>query len=635
VRAALALLLLAAACGEAPPAGAPPAAAPAAPTVLLLTLDTTRADRLGCYGDEGARTPRLDALAAAGLRCARAWSPAPLTLPAHATLLSGLWPATHAARLNGAAALGQDVLLLSEVLSARGFATGASVGSFVLDARFGLSQGFDAYRGPPAENLGQEPEYVERPADAVADDALAFLAGVPRERPLFLWVHFFDPHQPLRAPARHAAGAVDAYAAEIAFCDEQAGRLLDALAPRRPIVLVAADHGEGLGQHGEATHGLLLHEATQRVPLLLAGPGVPRGVLQAPAGLIDVPATVLDALGLPPGLLPAQQGRSLLALFRDEAAGADRALLLETQQPWNGYRWHPLAGLVWRGHKLVEGARAEVFALDDDPGEMHDLSAARPDLLAALRARREELLAEVLAPAAPAAALPADQRRALEALGYAGGGSPPPAAPELQRAPDPRDRMPDLVVKAEALTLLSRGRRLLGLDAPHDAPRDAAEGRACLDRAAGLLAGLLAVQPDNPTVLGDMGLVELARGRPAEAAALFERLALLDPRSGTTRINLALALQALGDARAAEQELQAAAALDPGHALPALMLADLAERDGRRAEASHWVRAALAATPPGPALERLAARAAALGPASAPPGFPPADLRPARLRGPP
>jgi len=615
------LLALLAGCSDAAPAP------PAVPAVLLLTLDTTRADRLGCYGDATARTPRLDALAASGLRCARAWSPAPLTLPAHATLLSGTWPAAHGLHLNGTAAADDGTRLLSEALAERGFATAAFVGSFVLDARWGLAQGFDTYHGPPAGAAGATPELVERPADAVVDDALAWLSDVPADRPLFLWVHFFDPHEPLRPPARHLAGARDAYAAEIAFCDEQAGRLLDALAPRSPLVVVAADHGEALGEHGEPTHGLLLHDATLRVPLLLAGPGIPRGVLHAPAGLLDVPATLLDALGHPSSLLPDQQGRSLLELLRDGTGAADRALLLETRQPWNGYRWHPLDGVVWRGHKLVEGARAEVFALDEDPGELHDLSEQQPDLLAELRARRAALRAQTEPRAATATALAPHERQALEALGYVGSGGAAPAAREISHAPDPRDRLPDLRLKDEALALLRRGRLLLGLDATTDAARDEAEGRACLDRAAALLEELLARQADNPTALANLGLVEQSRGNALRAAGLFKAHAALEPRSAATRLNLALALAESGRPDLAEQQMLAAATLDP-RGLPALQwLADTAERAGRRAEAAFWVREALAADPSEAQRAALVARAAALGTPRAPAGFPLTDLR--------
>ena len=628
--AALALLV---ACGGDPRPGSQP---PPPPTVLLLTLDTTRADRLGCYGDATAHTPRLDALAASGLRCEQAWAPAPITLPAHATVLTGTWPARHGLRVNAGAAASSRARLISEALAERGFLCAAFVGSFVLDARFGLAQGFDTYHGPPTGALGVAPEVVERPADQVVDDALAFLAQVPADRPLFLWVHFYDPHQPLRPPARLLPLVPDAYAGEIAFCDEQAGRLLDALAPRHPLVLVVADHGEALGEHGEPTHGLLLHDATLRVPLLLAGPGVPQGVLDAPAGSIDTAATLLDALGLPASLLPDQQGLSLLALFRDARPAADRALLLESRLPWQSYRWHPLDGVVWHGLKLVDGARPEVFALADDPHELHDLSAARPEALAALRAQRDALLAAAGADWSEPRVPDAGESAALRALGYVGDGSSAPPADALAGLPDPRDRLPDLALQEQALVQLRRGRLLLGLDPPPPGapPRDEHEGVACLERAAGLLRQVLAGYADDPNALANLGLVELSRGRYADAEVAFEHHAALEPRSAPTRFNLGLCHAAAGRDDWAEQEMAAALTLEPHLLAAALWLADDAERAGRRDLAAFWLRQALDAG--GLADEQrapLAARAAALGPpCAAPPGVPVTDLRTARVR---
>jgi choline-sulfatase len=632
MRAAVLALLALAACGDTAEDRPPPAP----PTVLLLTLDTTRADRLGCYGDASAHTPRLDALAAAGLRCERAYAPAPITLPAHATLLTGTDPVRHGLHVNAGVAASSRARLLSEALSERGFVTAAFVGSFVLDARFGLAQGFDTYRGPAAGALGLAPEVVERPANEVADEALAFIAQAPADRPLFLWVHFYDPHQPLRAPQRLLPLVPDAYAAEIAFCDEQAGRLLDALAPRSPLVLVVADHGEALGEHGEATHGVLLHDATMRVPLLLAGPGVPHAVLDAPVGAIDVAVTLLDALGLPPDLLPDQQGLSLVALAREARPAAERALLLETQLPWQSYRWHPLDGVVAQGHKLVEGARVEVFALDEDPDELRDVSAARPEVLAALRAQRDALLARAGADWAEPREADAAESGALEALGYVGGGGAPPARDAQAGLPDPRDRLPDLALTEQALGQLRRGRLLLGLDPPPTGapPRDEAEGAACLQRAAELLQQVLSRYADDPNALANLGLVQLSRGRHAEAEAAFERHAALEPRSVPTRVNLALCYAAAGRDDWAEDEMRTALSLEPRFLAAAQWLAERAERADQRESAAFWLRHALDAGGLSPEQRAaLVARVAALGPAGpAPPGFPASDLRTARAR---
>ena len=513
MRRGLAFLVVLAGCGS---GDAPPAGPRLPPAVLLMTWDTTRADRLGCYGDATAHTPVADALAARGLRFERAWAAAPITLPSHATILSGTWPVCHGLRVNADAAASPAARLLQEALAERGFLTGAFVGSFVLDARFGLAQGFATYHGPPVGVPGSQAEEVERPANDVVDDALAFLATAPRDRPLFLWVHFYDPHQPLRPPQRLLPGARDAYAAEIAFCDEQAGRLLAALAPRDPLVVLTADHGEALGEHGEATHGMLLHDATLRVPLLLAGPGVSHGVVAAPVGSIDIAATILQALDLPATLLPDQQGRSLL-----DPAGADRALLIETRMPWQTRRWHALDGIVWQGWKLVEGARAELFELAQDPGESHDVAVSHADRVEALRARRAALAADCGSAWAQARTPDADELVRLAALGYTGGAPAGTDGSLLAAAPDPRDRLGDVALADEALELLRQGRALLGLD-PGSGARDEAAGRERLAAAAALLEGVLAGNPEDPTAVSMLGLVRLALGNTEEACALFE-----------------------------------------------------------------------------------------------------------------
>jgi hypothetical protein len=235
----------------------------------------------------------LDELAAHGVRYAMARCAAPITLPSHATILSGVLPCTHGVRDNGLFVLDGAATLLSEVVKERGFSTGAFVGSFILDGRYGLAQGFDVYHGPPPSRLGLQREVIERPASAVVDDALGWLEKLDRGASLFLWVHFYDPHAP------HSGSYDD----EIASCDAQLARLrkrLDELGFGEGLLeVVTADHGEGLGDHGEETHGVLLHDATMRVPLLLRGGGLPSGLVVAtPVTHVQIAPTVLDWLGI-------------------------------------------------------------------------------------------------------------------------------------------------------------------------------------------------------------------------------------------------------------------------------------------------------------------------------------------------
>jgi len=557
VVALFALVLVA--CGEAPPRADDDDAAPTStPTVLLVSLDTTRADRLGAYGHAAARTPVIDALAAGGLRFDAARAPTPITLPSHTPLLTGTLPTAHGVRDNTIFRAGEGCHTLAEALRARGWRTGGFVGSYVLDARFGLAQGFETYTGPDAGGLGASPEVVERRGAAVVDDALAWIDGVPAGEPAFLWAHLYDPHHPYAAPEPWAGTLPDPYDAELAYADAQLGRLLDGLRARRDVdgvrVLLTSDHGEALGEHGEPTHGLFVYDATVRVPLVLHGAGVRPGVVARPVSLADVAPTILAWVGLPGALLPDAGGRSLL-----EAPREPPPVYVESLLPWHTRRWHPLRGLVWRGHKYVESARPELYDLAADPGETRDLLAEAPDaaqaeLAAHLAQRLAALRAEhgPLGWAADEALAPAEAER-LAALGYVAGvqGAAPTRDPSL---PDPKDRVDDLHAFHEARALLRQGREQLGLDGggpPDDAAR--AAGEAALQRAEALLRQLLERTPDDPSLPGHLGLVLLSQGRPAEALPWFERAARVDPQPLVTGLNRAQCHALQGqDARARE-----------------------------------------------------------------------------------
>jgi arylsulfatase A-like enzyme len=455
---ALALALALAACGEQPTGSASDAvgagrnARGPGPSLLLVTFDTTRADRIGAYGDADAETPALDALAARGLLYERAYAAAPITLPSHATLLSGLYPHEHGARDNGLYRVPDEVLLLPEALAAGGWRTGAFLGSVVLSPRYGLDQGFEVYDVPvPGRDAGDGEEGVERAAGAVVDAALAWLDTVPADQRFLLWVHLFDPHARYEPPEPYAARHADPYDGEIAYADSQLGRLLAVLAERGRdadlAVIATADHGESLGEHGEPTHGIFLYDATMRVPLIVVPPGAlrepPSGAARrvtATVSLADVPATVLDLLGLPAAALPAARTPSLLrsadatesggagtgapesgAHAGDpDAPGGGRAVYLESLLPFHQHRWRPLRGLAWDGSKLIDSEPPELYVTADDPGERDDRAAAQPARVAAARASMAALLARQRA-ADVAATAPAEyESEQHEAIGNVG-----------------------------------------------------------------------------------------------------------------------------------------------------------------------------------------------------------------------
>ncbi|MFH1038013.1 MAG: sulfatase, partial [PVC group bacterium] len=283
------------------------------PNLLLITMDTTRADRLGCYGYPGARTPALDDLAGSGITFHRFFSNVPLTLPSHATIMTGLYPPEHGCRVNGGCRLGDDIQTLAEVFSAHGYRTGAFVAAFVLDRKFGLDRGFDVYDDydvPAADDIYDESAmYRYRRADRVADAVLKWLDEHSGE-PFFCWVHFFDPHRPYYFSPAPGEGLSGAYDREIAFMDSQIGRLTGFLRDRglrgRTVIIALGDHGEGLGDHGEEEHGLLLYNPVMRVPLLISDPfpGGPGKNIDALLSTVDLFPTILDIFGweIPEGI---------------------------------------------------------------------------------------------------------------------------------------------------------------------------------------------------------------------------------------------------------------------------------------------------------------------------------------------
>jgi arylsulfatase A-like enzyme len=541
-----------------------------APTVLLVTWDTVRADRVGAYGATSGATPRLDALAAAGLLCEAARAPAPITLVSHATLLTGLPPRRHGVHDNGAFRLGREHVLLSEVLAAQGWRAGAFVGAFVLDAQYGLDQGFEVYGMPAFRRLGLPLQSAERPASEVVDEALAWLDGTRPEEPVFLWTHFYDPHFAYRPPEPQASRFADPYDGEIAFCDSQLGRLLDGLDARgrdgRRLTVVTSDHGEAFGEHGEQTHGIFVYDATQHVPLVLHGTDVPVGRRAGPVSLADVVPTVLDWAGLPRATMAHADGASLLS-----AAGAeddDHALVLESWLPWHAHGWMPQRGLVWRGYKYLAARRPELYALHDDPHETRDLSTTLPRIAAACAERLAQL--EVAqAPLGPDSTytVMGDDLERLRSLGYLSGGA---AQPSPEDAPDPRERLTQLARRDEALRLLWRGRVRMGfrglLALPEDEPPAAAfqaEGRRMIEQAAGQLRAARTEDPGDPGLAELMGLAEVTLGHWEAAAACFEVHLLRQPTSATSRFNLAVCYERLGRADAARAQMLHSLRLEP------------------------------------------------------------------------
>jgi arylsulfatase A-like enzyme/Tfp pilus assembly protein PilF len=450
VAAALALAALAA-------CGAPPPEAPR--RFVLVTIDTLRADHVGCYGAAGAETPALDRIASEGVRFDTAISPTPLTLPSHATLLTGADPPEHRVHSNGHFRLDPaGPATLGERFGEAGFATAAFVASFVLDRRFGLDRGFALYDDQMGLAQARSLAPPQRRGNVVVDAALAWLANAPDR--FFLWVHLYDPHASYDPPAPFDARfRHDPYAGEIAFADQQVGRLLAGLDARfadgASLVVVTSDHGESRGEHGEATHAYTLYDATQRVPLLVRGPGLrPGRSVGELVRLADVAPTLLELAGLPP--LDRASGRSLLPLL----AGGDapRTAYVETIAGHFDLGWSPIYGLRTPTRKYIRAPRPELYDLAADPQEIRDLAAARPDERAALDRELDARLAGAAPIAANVELDPAEGAR-LEALGYvAESRGDRAAAPGRVGGVDPKDGVRDLAALHEVEELLFSGR---------------------------------------------------------------------------------------------------------------------------------------------------------------------------------
>ena len=426
-RIALALLSLGLSACSGPAGDAAPAGQP--PDVMLITVDTLRADRVG-----GALTPAINGVGARGTRFLAARTTVPLTLPAHVSLMTGAIPPATGVRLNGAHRFDGSRPTLATLFKAGGRDTAAFIGAFVLDRQFGLAGGFDTYDDQIARTPGAPLSLeAERPASAVSDRAIAWIrgreqAGGPSRRPYFVWAHYYDPHAPYAPPADALARAGgDTYGGEAAYADAEIGRLLRAASEhggnRPAIVVILGDHGESLGEHGERTHGMLLYDGALRIPLVIAGPGVPAGEGRRVVSIVDVAPTLLRLAGL--GVPGGMQGKDLLL-----RPGDAHEVYAETQYP-RTLGWSALTALVDDRWKVIatEGGGEELYDLENDPGERENASARRGETVQAAVARLAAVRSAETAPAA--VAVNAEARERLRALGYVA--SAPPYETRWQR----------------------------------------------------------------------------------------------------------------------------------------------------------------------------------------------------------
>ena len=494
------------------------AAGPEDASILLITADTLRADHVGAYGSQ-VRTPAIDALARDGVLFENAITPAVMTLPSHASILTGTYPPTHGIRDNGDYRLAASALTLAEVLRARGFRTGAVVSSFVLDSMFGLEQGFDVYDDALPLRRPNETFFPERHAFAVTDSALRFIEGAGQTR-FFLWAHYFDPHFPYVAPEAFAAQyPKSGYAAEVAYLDAELGRLLAGLRSRglmeKTLVVFVADHGEGLSDHGEESHGVFLYDETARVPMIVSfPPRLPAGrKVKGVVRTVDIMPTILDLAGiaLPERAEPAQ-GISLRPLIDGKGESDAGPAYSEAMVPLLMYGWSPLTFIRDSRYKYIQAPRPELYDLLADPGETKNLVAAQAAVAADFRARLEALKKDVTRSATAAETLSPDPEveAKLRSLGYVSGGSrPAPTSVGTADLADPKDMV----------ETLDRINRIY-----------ASFGGGEFDEVVQEARSILAANPDNASVRYYLAGALVSLGQHAEALREFDALIARSPR---------------------------------------------------------------------------------------------------------
>ena len=425
--------------------------------VLLITLDTTRADHLGCYGSASALTPALDKLAANGVLFEKAFCNVPLTLPSHATILTGLYPPEHGLRINATKTLPRHVPILSEILSSNDYRTAAFLASHVLASKFGLNRGFHVYDDSlPGHSSRGEKENPYRSGDDVVDVATSWIAKNSSNR-FFCWVHLYDPHFPYYTHENLFGTRFKntPYDAEIAFVDLQVGRLLDSLETcgikDRTLIVIVGDHGESLeGEHNEPRpfHGYMLYNSTMRVPLIFSLPGRIQqgGRVPSLVSLIDLFPTILGLLGLSP--TDAGSGRDLGPALRGQMIPA-RPCYAETEYP-KSYGWSPLQTLITERWKYIRTPRTEVYDLLSDPNELRNLVKQMPEKVKDLDMQLSSIEKGMTLVEAESINLTANDRRVLESLGYLAGQASLPSGRPDSLLKDIKDMVTVITMSYEA-----------------------------------------------------------------------------------------------------------------------------------------------------------------------------------------
>lgn len=552
------------------------------PHLIVITLDTTRADRLGCYGYTAGQTPVIDALASGGILCERGYTVAPITLPAHASLFTGLYPAENGVRRNGHGRLDDSIPALAEILQRQGYDTAGFVASFVLHRKFGLDRGFQVYddgfwrEGPPVE-----PEQRRRHGGAVVDAALQWLR-VRTGRPFFCWVHLYDPHAPCSTHPEifGETFAGRPYDAEIAYMDAQVGRIIEHVKSQNllddSLIVVVGDHGESLGEHLELSHTLTLYNAAMRVPLIFHRPAqlAGGGRVATNVSLVDVFPTIVELLGL--RQTAKTNGQSIKAAL---SGGTSVGSLCygATDDPFEVFGCSPLRSLTDGDWKFIRTTRPELYQLDVDPGELHNLAEVNAEQARTMESRLAELESQLAFREEVRVPLSQSERKALESLGYTGrirsSTRAAAAAP-----PDIKDILPFERDMEESKNLFERGAvndavallRNVLQRAPTHAPASWSLAWTLWkqkkpDEAMEVFRALIAVWPECHVAHYGLGFMHLQRDELEEAIPALLLAVKADPENADAQLHLAECLFCAGRTEDAQAHLNRALRADPAH----------------------------------------------------------------------
>ena len=523
--------------------------------LLIVTLDTTRADRMGAYGNKDIETPTFDTLAREGTLFQQAVSVAPLTLPVHSSMFTGKFPPEHGVRDNGGFFLGPEQLTLAEVLKSKGYRTGGFIAAYVLDSKWGINQGFDTYfdKFDLSETRAISLAAIRRPGNEVVDQALPWIAGA-KGGPFFAWIHLYDAHSPYRPPEPFATKYKDhPYNGGIAFADSQVARVIRTLKDlglyEKTVIMVMGDHGESLGDHGEAAHGFFIYNSTTHVPFAVRTPfsSTQHRIVGDPVRTVDVMPTALDLLGIAP---PAGiSGVSLVPLLTGAKTELNLDAYSEAMYPLHHYGWSDLHALRSGRYKVIDAPRPELYDVDADPQEEDNLYSRRQQLADRMisRLRSMENAFTKTEAAIPAASVDPDARQRLAALGYVGSFVATASDTHTSRA-DPKDKI-DVFNKLGEATELTKE-----VDE---------HGRPPFERITGILNHIVQQDPEVIDAWFMLGTQNMSYGDQHKAVEYFKRTLALKPDYDLAVFNLAQTYRGLGDDDAALAGFEHYLTLDP------------------------------------------------------------------------